>query len=61
VPLAGLYPLVGIPIAIFAFGESLTVREIMGIILALVAVVMLSYQPEPDKSSTAATETDTPA
>jgi transporter family protein len=61
VPLAGLYPLVSIPIAIFAFGERLTTRETMGIILALVAVVMLSYQPEPDRSSAPPAERDTPA
>jgi bacterial/archaeal transporter family protein len=46
-PLAGLYPLVSIPIALVAFGERIGWRESLGIVLALVAVVMLSYQPEP--------------
>jgi uncharacterized membrane protein len=46
-PLSGLYPLVSIPIALAAFGERLSWREGAGIALALVAVVMLSYQPAP--------------
>jgi bacterial/archaeal transporter family protein len=50
-PLAGLYPLVSIPIALVAFGERLSWRESLGIMLALVAVVMLSYQSEPNKTS----------
>ena len=59
VPLAGLYPLVSIPIAIFAFGERLGWRESGGIVLALAAVVLLSLQSEPDASSGATVETDT--
>ncbi|MEX0611620.1 MAG: DMT family transporter [Pirellulales bacterium] len=50
-PLAGLYPMVSIPIAIFALGERIGWRESMGIAMALAAVVMLSFQPEL-KSST---------
>jgi transporter family protein len=56
-PLAGLYPLVSIPIALVAFGERLGWRESLGIMLALVAVVMLSYQSEPDKTSVSTIET----
>jgi bacterial/archaeal transporter family protein len=47
-PLSGLYPVVSIPIAIFAFGERLAAREFLGIALAIVAVVMLSCAPEPE-------------
>jgi drug/metabolite transporter (DMT)-like permease len=47
-PLSGLYPLVSIPIAIVALDESIGRRETWGIVLALVAVVMLSFAPEPD-------------
>lgn len=50
-PLSGLYPLVSIPIAIVALGERLTVREAAGVALALVAVVLLSHQPEPTSAS----------
>jgi uncharacterized membrane protein len=46
-PLSGLYPLVSIPIALVAFNETLSWREGAGIALALVAVVMLSYQSAP--------------
>jgi uncharacterized membrane protein len=58
-PLAGLYPLVSIPIAVFAFDERLSWREGLGIILALTAVVMLSLQSEtvPDANATTNTET----
>jgi drug/metabolite transporter (DMT)-like permease len=57
-PLAGLYPLVSIPIAIFVFGERIGWREGLGIVLALTAVVMLSYQSEPENTP-AATELET--
>jgi bacterial/archaeal transporter family protein len=43
-PLAGLYPLVSIPIAVFGFDERLGWRETTGIALALAAVVLLSLQ-----------------
>ena len=46
-PLAGLYPLVSIPIAIVALGETIGWRESLGIVCALAAVVMLSMQSEP--------------
>ena len=59
VPLAGLYPLASIPIAILAFGERLGWRESCGIVLALTAVVMLSFQSEPEDVSGETIETDT--
>lgn len=43
-PLTGLYPLVSIPIAIVALGESVAPREWLGISLALVAVVALAWE-----------------
>jgi transporter family protein len=47
-PLAGLYPVVSIPIAILVLDEQVTGREALGIALALAAVVLLSYQSQPD-------------
>jgi transporter family protein len=47
-PLAGLYSVVSIPIAILMFGERINGREALAIALALTAVVLLSYQPQPD-------------
>ena len=49
-PLAGLYPMVSIPIAVLAFGERVGAREMAAIALALAAVVMLSYQSQGDAS-----------
>jgi drug/metabolite transporter (DMT)-like permease len=46
-PLSGLYPVVSIPIAIALLGETVGGREVTGIALALVAVVLLSYTPPP--------------
>jgi drug/metabolite transporter (DMT)-like permease len=48
-PLANLYPVVSIPIAIAVLDERIGAREAAAIVLALVAVVMLSYQsPAPN-------------
>jgi len=47
-PLAGLYSVVSIPIAILVLGEEVTGRESLCIALALAAVVLLSYQSQPD-------------
>ena len=41
-PLAGLYPLVSIPIAIFLLGERIGWRETLGITLALFSAAALS-------------------
>lgn len=57
-PLAGLYPLVSIPIAIVALGESIGPRESLGVVLSLVAVVLLSLQSEPDTSTGRTLDTD---
>jgi uncharacterized membrane protein len=43
-PLAGLYPLVSIPIAIVALGEKISPRETVGVVTALLAVVALSME-----------------
>jgi drug/metabolite transporter (DMT)-like permease len=50
-PLAGLYPLVSIPIAILWLGERIGWRERVGILMALAAVILLSFQPEPTKNT----------
>ena len=47
-PLAGLYPLVSIPIALVAFRERLGGRELGGVLLALAAVVLLTPRSAPD-------------
>lgn len=57
-PLAGLYPLVSIPIAIIAFGERLVGREVAAIVLALGAVILLSLQHTPGVAA-ATTNSDT--
>lgn len=57
-PLAGLYPLVSLPIARYAFDERIGWREFWGIVLALVAVVMLSYQSEPGEDAATKNEMD---
>jgi uncharacterized membrane protein len=49
-PLAGLYPIVSIPIAIVFLGEEIGTREKLGIACALVAVFLLSYQTTPKDS-----------
>ena len=57
-PLAGLYPLVSIPIALVGFHERLGWRESSGVALALAAVVLLSLQSEPNQTIPTAIETD---
>ena len=52
-PLGGLYPLVSIPVAMSFFGERVGLRESVGVILALVAVAALAFEPsEPAPSAT---------
>ena len=48
-PLAALYPMISVPIAIGFLGESIGVREAVGIFLALVSVTALSYETQPPK------------
>lgn len=43
-PLAGLYPLVSVPIAILFLGERISAREATGIIVALGSVVALAWE-----------------
>jgi bacterial/archaeal transporter family protein len=57
-PMAGLYPLVSIPIAIVALGEHIGRRESLGIACALAAVVMLSTQSDPQAAPTSKLEMD---
>ena len=53
-PITALYPIISIPIAILGFGERPSLRESIGIILALVAVVAISIEskaPIPESST----------
>jgi drug/metabolite transporter (DMT)-like permease len=59
-PLAGLYFVVSIPIALIALDEQIGWRGWLGIICALAAVVTISYQAEPEAAHTAAHEADAP-
>jgi transporter family protein len=58
-PLAGLYPLVSIPIAIVVFGERIGWRESLGIVTALAAVVLLSVERREVAVPLAANESGT--
>ena len=49
-PLAGLYPLVSIPIAILVLGERIGWRESLGITLALISAAALSCESRPGPS-----------
>jgi transporter family protein len=51
-PLAGLYPLVSVPIAIVWFEERIGLRSALGVAFALAAVAMLSYEPRVPNDST---------
>lgn len=55
-PLAGLYPLVSIPLAMVLFGERLSRRETAGILLALAAVLAIAWEPDsaPDSADSPA-------
>lgn len=57
-PLAGLYSVVSIPIAILVLGEEVTGREALCIALALAAVVLLSYQSQPGAVPASASKMD---
>lgn len=60
-PLAALYPLVSVPIAIGFLGERVDTREAVGIVLALVSVVMLSREtPAHDPVPSAAAQATQP-
>ncbi|MDX1951321.1 MAG: DMT family transporter [Verrucomicrobiota bacterium] len=51
-PLAGLYPLVSVPIAIFFLGEKIGQRELAGIFVALLSVVALAWEKPGAASNT---------
>jgi uncharacterized membrane protein len=51
-PLASLYPLVSVPIAIVFLGEKITARETIGIIVALLSVMALAWEKPATKAST---------
>jgi transporter family protein len=60
-PLAALYPVVSVPIAIGFLGESVGAREAAGIWLALMSVAMLSREtPARDPAQSAATRPTQP-
>lgn len=50
-PLAALYPVVSVPIAIGFLGERIGMREAVGIALALLSVVALSHETRPPGSA----------
>ena len=50
-PLASLYPLVSVPIAITFLGEKISGRETVGIVIALVSVVALAWEKPTSTSS----------
>jgi drug/metabolite transporter (DMT)-like permease len=54
-PMAGLYSVVTIPLAVMLLGERVTWREGLGIALALGAAVALSYEKRPASESPALT------
>jgi len=57
-PLAGLYPLVSIPIALVGLNERLGWREASGVGLALFAVFLLSLQSESHPVTSTTFDTD---
>jgi bacterial/archaeal transporter family protein len=57
-PMAGLYPLISTPIAVLAFGDKLGWRQAAGIACATLAVVMLSYQSQPESAGRAPAKVD---
>ncbi len=46
-PLAALYPVVSVPIAVLLLGEQIGAREALGILLALASMAALSYETRP--------------
>lgn len=51
-PLAGLYPLVSVPVAIAFLGEKIGPRETAGIVIALASVAALAWEKPAAKPST---------
>lgn len=50
-PLASLYSLVTIPLAVFVLGERVSGREGIGIVLAIAAAVTLSWENPPSQTA----------
>lgn len=48
-PLAGLYPIVSVPITVFVLKEPINGRIWSAIIISLVAVVLLAYERSPEE------------
>ncbi len=59
-PLAGLYPIVSIPLAIIFLHERIGWREALGIMLALVSAVALSWESPPTESDVPKLEPEVP-
>jgi transporter family protein len=57
-PMAGLYPLISVPIAIVWFDEQISWRQSLGITLALAAVVTLSFESPTANSEKSAPNLD---
>ena len=53
-PLTALYPVVSIPLAIVGFGETISLRELSGILFALASVAALSWRGRQEKAPPAA-------
>lgn len=52
IPMVSLYPLVTLFLAYFVLGEMLTVRQFIGVVMALIAAVLLSREaPTPSCES----------
>jgi drug/metabolite transporter (DMT)-like permease len=47
-PLGGLYPVISVPVAMIFLHETIGLREIAGIVIALLAVAALSYEKPPE-------------
>ena len=50
-PLAALYPIITVALAVPLFKEHVSTREVLGIVLALAAAVALSYEGKPKSDS----------
>ncbi len=46
-PIAGLYPVISVPVAIVFFGEQTSGREIAGLVFALISVAALAWERRP--------------
>ena len=58
-PLAALYPVVSVPIAILFLGENVGMREALGILLALASMAALSRETGPPEQAQVASAAET--